>query len=266
MNRRQFISLSGAAGLAAITSPTSAAEVNSGRDYYEVRKYLLENDGQKQRVDAFLKEAAIPAVNRLGIRPVGVFYPHPQAPANQTGVVWAILRHPSAQSVATLTERLAEDSEFLSAGADYIDATADSPAYKRIESSLLIAFTTVPRLETPVNTDNPDRVFQLRTYESPSEKTNLKKIEMFEKAGEIRIFREVGLNPVFYGRAVVGAKLPNLTYMLGFKNMDEEQAAWKRFGAHPDWKRLSRMPEYMDKNILCGITNRPLVPAQYSQI
>jgi hypothetical protein len=94
----------------------------------------------------------------------------------------------------------------------------------------------------------------------------LKKIEMFDDAGEIRVFREVGLNPVFFGRTLVGTKLPNLTYMLVFKNIEEQQAAWKRFGAHPDWQRLSKMPEYADKEILCGITNLSLIPADYSQV
>ncbi|HWH71064.1 MAG TPA: NIPSNAP family protein, partial [Candidatus Sulfotelmatobacter sp.] len=83
---------------------------------------------------------------------------------------------------------------------------------------------------------------------------------------EIKIFREVGLNPVFFGQTLVGTKMPNLTYMLAFKNMDEQKAAWGRFGAHPEWKRLSKMPEYSDKAILCGITNLSLVAAEYSQI
>lgn len=52
----------------------------------------------------------------------------------------------------------------------------------------------MPRLELPVG--EPGRIFQLRTYESPSEKTGLKKIEMFDTA-EIAIFRKTGLNPVW---------------------------------------------------------------------
>jgi len=263
MNRRHFISLSGAAGLAAAASPAtaSAAGFGSGRDYYELRQYTLENEAQKKGLDDFFKNAAIPALNRLGIKPVGVFYPR----EGQTlSPAYVVMRHPSAESVATLVERLAEDSEFYNNGGEYLDAPASAPAYKRIESSLLVAFNGMPQLDRPVET--PGRVFQLRIYESPSERTNLKKIEMFEDAGEIRIFREVGLNPVFFGRAVVGTKLPNLTYMLAFKSMEDQQAAWKKFGAHPDWKRLREMEEYSDKAILCGITNLSLVPAEYSQI
>jgi len=260
MNRRHFITLSGAAGMAAITASTArAAQAASGRDYYELRQFILENDIQKKQLDNFLKQAAIPALNRLGMKPVGVFYP-----AEGISPVYVLLRHKSLETVATLNAQLAADPEFAASGAEFINAPASAPAYKRIESSLMVAFAGMPQIETPIT--SPGRVFQLRIYESPSVKTGLKKIEMFNDAGEIRIFRETGLNPVFFGQTIVGSKLPNLTYMLAFKSMDEQKAAWSKFVAHPDWKRLSAMPEYSDKAILCGITNLQLVAADYSQV
>lgn len=243
-----------------MAAPVSAADSSSSdRQYYELLQFIVEKEEQKKAVDAFLKNAAIPAANRLGIKPVGVFYP-----AEGISPIWVLIPHPSVESVATLKARLAGDSQFLSDGGEFLDAPASAPAFKRMESSLMIAFAGMPKLETPAK--NPGRVFQLRTYESPSEKTGLKKIEMFNDAGEIKIFREVGLNPVFFGQTLVGTKLPNLTYMLGFKSMEEQKAAWGRFGAHPEWKKLSKMPEYADKNILCGITNLSLIAAEYSQI
>jgi hypothetical protein len=259
MNRREFITLSGAAGLAAVTSTATAADSGSGRDYYELRQVVLETQDQRKGLDAFLKEAAIPALNRAGVKPVGVFYPN-----EGLSPVYVLMRHSSLEALLGINAQLAADSEFLSAGADFINAPASAPAFKRMESSLLVAFKGMPQLQAPQLT--PGRVFQLRIYESPSAKTNLKKIEMFNDAGEIRIFREVGLNPVFFGQALVGTKLPNLTYMLTFKNMEAQNAAWKKFGSHPDWNRLKGMPEYSDKEILCGITNLPLVAAEYSQI
>lgn len=263
MKRRHFLALTGTAGMAALTASTAgsarAAEAGSGRDYYELRQFILESEAQKQKVDAFLKQAAIPALNRLGIKPVGVF-----SPAEGFSPVYVLLRHKSLDTVVHLNAELAADSEFLYNGEEFINAPADAPAFKRMESSLMVAFAGMPQLERPVS--NPGRVFQLRIYESPSARTGLKKIEMFNDAGEIRLFREVGLNPVFFGETVVGTRMPNLTYMLAFKNLDEQKAAWKRFVSHPEWKRLSGMPEYSDKAILCGITNLQLVAADYSQI
>jgi hypothetical protein len=39
-----------------------------------------------------------------------------------------------------------------------------------------------------------------------------------------------------------------------------------KFVSDPEWKKLSKMPEYSDMAILCGITNLILKPAEYSQI
>jgi hypothetical protein len=258
MNRRQFITLSGAASMAAVVPFSSNAQSAGGREYYELRQFIVENEQQRKGLDTFFKQAAIPALNRAGMKKVGVFYPEGLSP------VYTLLTYNSLSDLVSLNERLADDSEFVSAGAEFINAPASAPAFKRMESSLMIAFAGMPKLETPVSA--PGRVFQLRIYESPSVVTGLKKIEMFNDAGEIKLFRESGLNPVFFGETIAGAKMPNLTYMLGFNNMDEQKAAWKKFVNMPEWKRISGMPEYADKAILSGITNIPLTAAPYSQV
>ncbi len=268
MERREFLAktcVAGAASLsggALLTQGTALRARESGRGgaYYELRRYEIETEAQKAGLDKFVSEAAIPALNRLGIRPVGVFYPN-----EGLSPIYVLLPHPTVVSFVTLVERLGEDQEFLDKGADFINAPADQPAYKSVEVQFMAAFEGMPKLERP--TDAPTRVFQLRTYESPSEKAGLKKIEMFNTA-EIGIFRKVGLHPVFFGQTLAGTKMPNLTYMLGFQDLDESKANWKKFGADPDWKKLRAMPEYMDKVILRknGITNLYLKPASYSQI
>jgi hypothetical protein len=262
MQRREFLAASGVVGALpwAWTAASLAQDRNDhDRDYYELRSYQLDTQAQREAFDRFAADAAIPALNRLGISPVGVFYP-----TEELSPVYVLLPHPSMESVATLTQRMAADDEFLRGASDWLDAPAAQPSYRRVESSLFVAFQGLPHLETPVK--SPGRVFQLRIYESPSIKTGQKKIEMFNDAGEIAIFRRVGLNPVFFGEALVGSKLPNLTYLLGFESNDDLKAAWKRFGADPDWQRLRVMEEYADKNILSGITNLMLKPAPYSQI
>ncbi len=230
------------------------------RAWYELRRYEIETEAQKAGFDKFASEAALPAWNRLGIEPVGVFYP-------QEGLspIYVLLPHVSFPSFLTSTARLSRDKEFLEKGADFVNAPADKPAYKSMEVQLMMAFEGMPKLERP--TEAPTRIFQLRTYESPSEKAGLKKIEMFNTA-EIAIFRKVGLHPVFFGQTLAGTKMPNLTYMLGFQDMEESKANWKKFGADPDWQKLRAVPEYMDKEIIRkgGITNLYLKPATYSQI
>ncbi|MBC8116644.1 MAG: NIPSNAP family protein, partial [Candidatus Saccharimonas sp.] len=95
--------------------------------------------------------------------------------------------------------------------------------------------------------------------------TARKKIEMFNQ-GELSIFRRVGLTPVFFGEALVGARLPNLTYLLAFPDETARTAAWNTFRNDPEWKTLRAIPEYEDKRIVSKITNKLLTPAEYSQI
>src|SRR5262245_47957430 len=166
MNRRHFIALSGTASVAALssTSPTvRAAESSSGPDYYQLRQFIIESMDQKKKLDSFLKDAAIPAMNRIGIKPVGAFYP-----AEGLSPVYMLLRHRTIESVATLLPELAADQEFMSKGADFINAPASEPAYKRMEDALLLAFKGMPQIETPIL--SAGRVLQLRIYESPSVK------------------------------------------------------------------------------------------------
>jgi len=238
----------------------SAAESGSThRDLYELRRYAIAAESQQRALGRFLRDAAIPAFNRIGIAPVGVFHPE-----KEISPVYLLLRHPSAESLLTSTQALLADAEYQDKGADFLNAPADKPAFQRVESALLLAFKGMATLETPVK--SPGRVFQLLIYESPSVKTGQKNIEMFNDAGEIDIFRRVGLHPVFFGETLVGAELPNLTYMLVFESGVELKANWSKFGSDPDWKRLSKIPEYADKAILSGITSLILRPADYSQI
>jgi hypothetical protein len=262
MKRRTFLAMSGAAGLAPLGGLSMAAEgaAQTGRQYYRLHQYLIDDEAQKKRCDAYLRDAAIPALNRLGIQPVGVFYPR-----EGISPIYVLLPHASPEPLLLLVDKLLADAEFVRQAGDALEAKGGQPAaFKRVECSLLLAFKGMPHLETPSTA--PGRVFQLRTYESPSVKTARKKIEMFNDAGEIGIFRRVGLHPVFLGETLLGTKMPNLTYMLGFNSPEEQQAGWNKFRTDPDWLKLKAMPEYADKTILCGITNLLLKPAAYSQI
>ena len=118
------------------------------------------------------------------------------------------------------------------------------------------------RVETPVK--GPSRVLQLRIYESASTERARLKERMFNEGGEIRIFRESGLAPVFFGQAITGTRLPNITYMVAFENDEALKAGWAKFGQHPDWAKLRVDPTY--KDTVSAITNLVLRPAGGSQI
>jgi len=257
MDRREFLTVAGAAG-AAVSLGAGAAAEDATREYYELRQYSFDS---KEQTDAFhgpAGEIVLPALNRAGISPVGVF-----VPVEGFSPVYLLLRHATLESFATLNTRLLADQTFMEQGASFLNVEYTTPTYARIQSSLMVAFTSMPHLETPVK--SPDRVFQLRTYESPTLLAAQSKIKMFNEA-EIDIFRRCGVNPVFFGETIAGAAMPNLTYMVGFDNTDAQTNAWNTFRAHPDWKELSSRPEYAKKNLVSNITNVVLKPTAYSQI
>jgi hypothetical protein len=111
----------------------------------------------------------------------------------------------------------------------------------------------------------PKRIFQLRTYESPSQVAHTRKIQMFNEA-EIAIFKRAGLNPVFFADTVIGTRMPCLTYMLTFADLAELTAHWAAFSADPEWKELSHKPGNTDAEIVSNITNLYLSPLECSQI
>ncbi len=261
MKRRHWLAASAFAGLSALgASRSDSAAQRSPRQFYSLKRYQLRNGPQQKLVDDFLREAAVPALNRAGARPVGVLYGivGPENPS-----VYVLVPHPSLEAFATIDAKLSQDAEFRERGAAYFDAPATHPAYVRFEISLLEAFESFPRIEAPPT--NEKRIFELRTYENPSEKANLTKLQMFNTA-EISIFRHNGFRPVFFGNTLFGDRMPKLTYMLTFRDLEERQARWTAFGADPAWKKLSTTRGYTDPEIITNITNSFLNPAPYSQI
>jgi len=263
MNRRDFLMSSVAAGAAALPAIAAAAQtdakVPSSRDIYELRQYRLRKGAMEQRAEAYFKEALLPTLSRMQIGPVGAFNVMigPESPTK-----YVLIRHVSVESAMQLHHRLAADEQHQKTGDAFLGAPAADPPYDALESSLLMAFETMPHVEVP---PHHGRIFELRTYHSPSERAGDKKVEMFNM-GEIEIFRRVGLTPVFFGQRLFGANQPSLTYMLTYPDMEGRQKAWGAFGKDLDWKKLSTTPGYTDAEIVSSITNILLTPASYSQI
>lgn len=261
MERRQFLQTTLAAGgIAAIPALTTAqgSKPTSAREFFELRTYVLK-PGKQPLLDAYLKDALIPAWNRSGIKQVGVFT---ETPVPETPAVHVLIAYQSLEQMSGVAMKLETDADYQKAAADYLAIPATDAVYDRIESSLLHAFETMPTLESPTKRG---RLFNLRVYEGHNEYASKKKIEMFNK-GEIAIFRRTGLTPVLFGEAILGARIPNLTYLLAFDDDTARTEAWNKFRVDPEWLKLKAMPEYEDKKIVSKITNKLLKPTEYSQI
>ena len=260
MDRRDFL----AAAAAAAVSPRphlDALSQSVPRQYFELRRYHL-LPGTKQRAFiGFVGDVAIPAMNRAGVGRVGAFT---VVYGENEPSLLLVLAHNTLDSVVSLRDRLASDVAYARAGAAILDAPMSDPAFVRVESTLLRAFDAMPTLEPSAgDAARTSRIFELRTYESHSDRAALNKLKMFN-AGEVPIFRRAGLTPVFFGETLIGAKMPSLTYMLTFSDMPARDAAWASFGKDPEWKTLSADPQYRDN--VSAISDIILQPTAYSQI
>lgn len=227
------------------------------RQFYELRQYRLRM-GQERGAEEYFAGALLPALGRLGIGPVGAFK---LDVGPETPTICLLLPSTNVELLTTAEVRLAEDAAFVAAAEKFWSAPAAQPPFVRVESSLLLAFEGWPTLRAPAK---GKRIFQLRTYESPTPAAHVRKVEMFHR-GEFAIFEKTGLHPVFFSQGLVGARLPSLTYMLTFADQAELTANWATFVADPEWKALSTAPRYAEP-IVSNITNLILSPTGYSQI
>lgn len=264
MKRRSFVKASLLTTVAGTVIPEISMSANhnskSSPEFYELRVYDLKNQQQQQLVEDYFKNAAIPALNRIGNKNIGVFTE--LKPAGQTKI-YAFIPYESLDDFLTVQDQLANDAVYQQDGAAYLNAPATEPAYERIESSLLKAFAHMPKLQAP---EQKPRIFELRRYEHASESAGKKKLEMFNDAGEIDIFKRLGFNPVFFGETIIGELRPNLTYMITFDDMAAHDQHWKAFGGDAEWKKISSIPDYADAKLVSKITPTFLTPTAYSQI
>jgi NIPSNAP len=252
-----------AGGGSAQAASADAGSGSAGREYYELRRYELRSGPQVKLANDYFRDAFIPAANRLGISPVGAFN---VAVGARSPSLYVLLPSTSLETLVGLRTRLAADAEYTAHAAPFLEAPGTTPAYVRMESSLMIAFEGRPKLQAPPGAAGKrPRAFELRTYESPSDRDHERKVEMFNH-GEFEVFEAAGFRPVFYGDTLVGSRLPNLTYMLSFDDLADRNKLWAAFGGSPAWKKLSSSARYAFEEIVSNITNVILSPTDYSQI
>ena len=251
--------------LLAISVPSTILASGPSREFYSIRIYQLKDASQESRLDAYLQTALLPALHRLGIAGVGVFKPV----GNDTAAVkkvYLLIPFKSLEEYIGLQASLDKDAEYNTAGKAYIEATYDNPPYLRMESILLQAFPDMPRHAAPKTLQGPraERIYELRSYEGPTEKYFAGKVQMFNAGGEIPLFARLGFNAVFYASVLAGSHMPNLMYMTSFDNMAAREQHWKDFNSDPFWKKLVAEPQYQHNVSHVDIVF--LHPADYSDL
>ena len=234
----------------------------SKKEMYQLTVYHYTSTAQETDLNNYLKNALLPALHRYGYKNIGVF----RLIANDTAVVktmYVYIPLKNLKDPLTIADKLAKDNNYQKAGAAYIDAVYTNAAYTRMEVILLKAFSLAPQMKLPkLTAAKNERVYELRSYESASEKIFANKVHMFNEGGEIDLFKRLNFNAVFYAEVIAGSLMPNLMYMTSFENKTDRDAHWKNFVDSPEWKKLSTLPEY--QNNVSHIDIMLLQPMEYS--
>jgi hypothetical protein len=247
MKRRSFFTAAAASGLAV---PLTAAEKEKALIELTYIRMRNSSANQARRIRSFAAEAVVPALKRAGTGPVGLFT---NLIGEDSPTVLLVTSYANFGAMEAAENALMSDKEM----AAEIEAFYKNPAlpYQRVEKILLRGFETMPDIELlPAKEGKGGRVFELRVYESNTAATLKRKVGMFDN-GEIEIFRKYGLQPVFFGETLIGPKMPNLTYMIGFESWANREEAWGKFVRSPEWQKLSKTPGLSDAEIVSNISN-----------
>ncbi|MAI33992.1 MAG: hypothetical protein CMM07_20270 [Rhodopirellula sp.] len=231
--------------------------------YYEIRSYLLGEKGDSETIHQYLRDALVPAMKRQQIGPIGVFANATEDESDSPRIV-VVVPYENADAITVCKSKLAEDAKYQEAAKSYLARGPKNSPYQRIESELLVAMDCMPLLKVPENQlENRSRVFELRVYESANERLGDLKVHMFNN-GEVPIFLDCGIQPIFIGQAIIGPFTPNLSYLTAYPDEKARNEAWTAFRSHPDWQVLKKISKYA--GTVSKIHKYVLTPADYSEI
>ena len=257
MDRRNFLASSSAAGLAA--GPAAAADSKENQ-IFELRCYKLRYSKSDQygRLTGFLESEHLPMTKRLGIVQgyfrvtLGEFSPR----------VFTLAAYDSLADMADKLAAMRADKAWASADEEF--GSHDAAPYDRVESWLLRAFDGMKAIEVPETPQSP-RTYDLRIYEQETFRDTREKMRMFNEE-EIQIFRDCGINPLFFGETIVGSHMPSLIYMSHYADMDARGEAWSTFGKSEGWNRIKNRPGWSNADIVSTVSNIHLAGLPFSPI
>jgi hypothetical protein len=241
MNFKHVFSGFFAALMLLCVSQLSATPPN--RLYYELKVYHYQTAAQEEQLDEYLKSAYVPAAKKVTGEPVGVFKTLKLDTADKR--IYVLITFRNLNEIESIDEKIAADAGYLTNGKPFEDAAYNSAPYTRMETIILHAFPKWPAPTAPhLSAGKEDRVYELRSYESPTQQLHINKVKMFNDGGETVLFNRLNFNAVFYARVIAGSHMPNLMYMTTFNSREDRDKHWEAFSSDPEWKKLVAMPEY----------------------
>ena len=220
-------------------------ETKTSRDFYELSKYAFDSLSQSEAMDAYLSKAYLPALKRQGIGSVGVFK-NRRSETDSAFVTYVLVPYAGIDRIQTTIDQLNKDDTYTKVSSD---VKTETPLYIRRNSVIMRAFSDRPLMKLPdLNGPRKDRIYELRSYESPTDSKYWNKVDMFNAGDEVGLFDKLDFNSVFYGEVISGPSMPNLMYMTSFDNQESRDDHWKAFVDSDEWSALKTDPNYQ-KNV-----------------
>jgi len=217
------------------------------RCYYQIRIYHFKTAQQQAALSQYFKDALKPALARAGSWGTGFYQTLDDDTADRR--FYVLITFPRKHRLDKLEDRLKNDKRYQQEARTFMEAAYDLAPYSRLELVTLLAFR---HWRIPGTVDLPghktDHIYELRSYESPTQKYHESKIKMFEDGGEVYLFSRLKFNAVFYGDVLQGNHMPNLMYMTAFENRAERDKHWDAFFHSPEWLALNADHQY-DHNV-----------------
>lgn len=242
MKKIIFLSILALASFKTWSSPVNKTE----REFYLIQIYHCNSISQINGVDAYLKNTYLPYLHKMGIEKIGVFAPIDNDTASDKRIyVW--LPMPNLNTLDLLDQDVEKLDPMTKNALVDLENQDGSLPYTRVERIITKSFIDQPKYEkTSSLIKSTGRIYEYRSYESPTENMHLRKVHMFNQGGEVALFKRLNFNAIFYSKAIAGARMPNLIYMTSFNNMEDRNEHWKAFVASPEWQSISNMPKYMN--------------------
>jgi len=227
--------------------------------YYEFVFMRLQNGSQVSRLQNWLEKRAMPIFQKAGYGTMAFFNMEVSA---YSPAILGIVSFPSLAAMESAHGKLLADPDYAAAIAE---SERDEPALYR-EDAMLLRGTSFspPFVPTPVG-DPAHKVFELRIYESPTQR-QLGYLHDRFAGGEIEIFHKSGIFPVLYADTVFGPNQPNMAYLIPFESESHREKCWAAFRSNPDWIKIRDASIQHGGEIVRNITNMLLSPTRFSMI
>jgi hypothetical protein len=227
--------------------------------YFEFYYIHMQNGSQQPRMAKWLETRLLPICQRQGFGPMGFFN---VAFGANLPTALIIFTYPSLADMETQWGKLNSDPDYAAAVAE---VEKDEPAFYRTEAMLLRSTPFCPPLAPTPAGDPPHKLYELRIYESPTNR-QLGYLHDRFAGGEIDIFHKSGINPILYADTVFGPSQPNMTYLIPFESEAHREKAWAAFNADPDWIKIREESIRHGGDIVRNITTMFLWPTSFSML